>query len=201
MGPKLGASKKQKTTIGTSSTHRPRDCPFNHNKFLEDEQDFRYRELASRSIWSKRTFNIDPEGRTYVTNALGCPTKFYKWDLNTTAQVDVARIIDNDIKMIASSGHHLGNITPSTLAFPGMIMGLCQKARVSLPFVVHETIDGEVNDRDPHVDHSFGTRDKFQDHANWSKDRPFQPKGAVGVKVETNGETVEESEEGESMSE
>ncbi|KAI5387041.1 hypothetical protein KIW84_073262 [Lathyrus oleraceus] len=87
-------------------------------------------------------------GRTYVTNASGHPTKFYRRDLHTTAQrwVDVARITANEMKMIASSGHHLGNKTPSTLAFLGMIMGLCQKASGSLPTVVHETIDGEVND-------------------------------------------------------
>ncbi|KAI5426646.1 hypothetical protein KIW84_032175 [Lathyrus oleraceus] len=160
MSPKLGASKKQKTTVGSSSTQRPRDGSFNHNKFLGPDQEF----------------------RTYVTNALGHPTKFNRWDLNTAAQVlmtlvlynirpmsntssipmdtayllyyiidegqvYVERIIANEMKMIASSGHHLGNRTPSALAFPGLIIGLCQKARVSLPYMVHETIDGEVNDR------------------------------------------------------
>ncbi|KAI5409662.1 hypothetical protein KIW84_055197 [Lathyrus oleraceus] len=136
--------------------------------------------------------------------------------------------------MIASKGHHLGNITPSTLAFPGLIMGLCQKACVSLLFVVHETIDGEVNDgyierhcvprkecvinahappaqhqvfdervviREPHVDHSLGTRDKYRAHANWPEGKPFQPEGAVDLEVETTRETYEEeSEKGESMS-
>ncbi|KAI5396796.1 hypothetical protein KIW84_062862 [Lathyrus oleraceus] len=172
-------------------------------------------------------------GRTYATNASGCPTKFNMHDLNTATKVDVARIISNDLKMIASSSHHLGNITPSILAFPGLIMGLCQKARVSLPFVFHETIDGEVNDRvaysytwdmlksnqrdfmfmhdsmhqlqlqirENYVDHNLGTREEFWAHANWPEGRLFQPEGAVGVEVETSGETVEEeSEEGESMS-
>lgn len=49
--------------------------------------------------------------------------------------------------------------------------------------------------REPHVDHSLGTRDKFWAHANWPEGRPFQLEGEVGVEVESSGGTVEESEE------
>lgn len=61
MGPKLGASKKQNTFVGSSSAYRPRDDPFNHSKFWGADHECRYRELAIRSIWSEKTFNIHPE--------------------------------------------------------------------------------------------------------------------------------------------
>ncbi|KAI5443134.1 hypothetical protein KIW84_011971 [Lathyrus oleraceus] len=169
----------QKTNVRTSFAHTPKEDPFNHSKFLGADQEYRYKELASKSIWSERTFNINPEGnpltlpddelcqyskrlsqgdwnfelvkdtlvlpgRTYVTNASGRPIKFNTWDLNTSSQVlmtlvlynirpkshtssipmniacllyyiiddkhvDMARIIANEMKMIVSRGHHLGN--------------------------------------------------------------------------------------------
>lgn len=48
--------------------------------------------------------------------------------------------------MIAESGHRLGNKIPCTLAFPGLIMGLCMRARMVLSTVAHETIDDVVDD-------------------------------------------------------
>ena len=61
-------------------------------------------------------------------------------------EIDVARIISNEIRAIASSGHHLGTKTPATLVFPGLIMGLCTEADVSISDMVHKTIKGVVND-------------------------------------------------------
>lgn len=61
MHPMLTASKKKKIIVGLSYAHRPIGGPFNHIKFLGAQQEFRYRELARRSIWSEKTFNIDPE--------------------------------------------------------------------------------------------------------------------------------------------
>ncbi|KAI5422705.1 hypothetical protein KIW84_045937 [Lathyrus oleraceus] len=138
-------------------------------------------------------------------------------------QVDMAKIIDNEMKMITSSSHHLGNKTPSKLDFPDLIIGLCQKARVTLLSVVSETIDGEVNDRyierhcvprqsrvrnaqaHPTQQQVFDERaacsytwDMLE--ANQGTFLPFQPEEAIGVEVETIGESVEEeSEKGESM--
>lgn len=62
-------------------------------------------------------------------------------------KMDVARIISNEINMIAESGDKLGNKTPCTLAFIGLITRLCMRAHMVLPIVVHETIDGVVDDR------------------------------------------------------
>ncbi|KAL5065398.1 hypothetical protein RYX36_027135 [Vicia faba] len=58
----------------------------------------------------------------------------------------VARIISNEIRAIASSGHRLGTKTIDILAFPSLVAGLCNKACVALPVVVHETIDSVMND-------------------------------------------------------
>lgn len=49
--------------------------------------------------------------------------------------------------MIVESGHRLGTIVPCTLAFLSLIMGLCSRARIIMPLVVHETINGVVDDR------------------------------------------------------
>lgn len=45
------------------------------------------------------------------------------------------------------SGQKLGDRTPCKLTYHGFIMGLCQKARISLPPVVCETIEGVAGDR------------------------------------------------------
>lgn len=62
-------------------------------------------------------------------------------------QVYISRIIANEIKMIAERGHQLESKISSTLAFPGMIMGFCQRSCIPLPVVVHETIDVVFNDK------------------------------------------------------
>ncbi|KAI5422273.1 hypothetical protein KIW84_045655 [Lathyrus oleraceus] len=80
--------------------------------------------------------------RSYVVNALGVPVKFLRKDMNMNAQV-----IYNEIGMISSSDDRLGTRTLATLAFPGLIMGLCMHVGVAIPSVVHGTIEGVVNDR------------------------------------------------------
>lgn len=60
--------------------------------------------------------------------------------------MDVARVISNEIRMIASSGHRLGIRTPTTLAFPRLIMRLCRRVGVAISSVVHGIIEGVVND-------------------------------------------------------
>lgn len=61
--------------------------------------------------------------------------------------MDVARIISNKIKMIAENSHQLGRKIIYTLAFSGLIMGLCIIAHILMPLVVHETIDGVIDDK------------------------------------------------------
>ncbi|KAI5408747.1 hypothetical protein KIW84_054544 [Lathyrus oleraceus] len=61
--------------------------------------------------------------------------------------VDVARVISMEIRMISSYGHRFGTRTSTTLAFPGLIMGLCGLVGVAIYLVVHGTIEGVVNDR------------------------------------------------------
>ncbi|KAI5412668.1 hypothetical protein KIW84_057352 [Lathyrus oleraceus] len=61
-------------------------------------------------------------GKSYEVNAMGALKNFLRRNLVMEAQ------------------------TPRTLAFPGMIMGLCQRASIPLPAMVHETIDSVVDD-------------------------------------------------------
>ncbi|KAI5393070.1 hypothetical protein KIW84_060279 [Lathyrus oleraceus] len=147
---KILAFKKQKTSgSGPSSVPRARAGSFNRDKFLGPEQKERYKELASKNIWSGGTFNINPQGefRQYLTMIeernwkRGREVSFSRDIINAylgnlltleegalceygKRQVDVARIISNEIKTIAENGHQLGSKILYTLAFSGLIMGL-----------------------------------------------------------------------------
>lgn len=48
-------------------------------------------------------------------------------------EIDVARIIANEIKAIVESGTKLGGKSNCPLSFPGLIMGLCKKAKTHIP--------------------------------------------------------------------
>src|SRR4051812_34995178 len=52
------ASKKQKTTAGTSRTQQSYD----QTRFLGQQNEERYHELADRTIWYERIFNLNPQG-------------------------------------------------------------------------------------------------------------------------------------------
>ncbi|KAL5100181.1 hypothetical protein RYX36_004508 [Vicia faba] len=109
MGPKIFGSQKQKTTVGSSSEPRPRADPFNCvpypftailrgkqvyfsmdviNKYLgnpltlEDGELCKYAKRLARGDWNFELVkdNFMLPGRTYETNALGCPTKFFRRD-------------------------------------------------------------------------------------------------------------------------
>ncbi|KAL5081161.1 hypothetical protein RYX36_009582 [Vicia faba] len=53
-----------------------------------------------------------------------------KWNF---ALVDVVHIILKDMRAINVSGHSLGSKVPTTLAYPGFIMGLCRQAGIEIP--------------------------------------------------------------------
>ncbi|KAI5432724.1 hypothetical protein KIW84_020140 [Lathyrus oleraceus] len=136
-------------------------------------------------------------GRTCVTNASGHPTKFNRWDLNTAAQVDMERIIANEMKMIASSGYHLAryierhcmsrqarvrnaHAPPAqqhvfdervTCWYTWDMLEANQRAFMFMHDSMHQL---QLKIRGPHVDHSLGTRDEFRTHADWPEGRPFQ---------------------------
>ncbi|KAI5384980.1 hypothetical protein KIW84_071828 [Lathyrus oleraceus] len=114
----------------------------------EEGEECAYYKRVRRADWNieltKETLIFS--GRSYVVNASGLPVKFLKKDMNVNTQVDVAWVISNEIRVIASSGHRLGTKTPTTLAFPRLIMDLCMPVSVTIPLVVHGTIEGVVND-------------------------------------------------------
>ncbi|KAL5095907.1 hypothetical protein RYX36_000234, partial [Vicia faba] len=67
-------------------------------------------------------------------------------EFDNTRQVDVAQVISNKIHNIAISGHTLGSKVPVTLAYPGLIIGLCIRAGVEIPMVMIKVIRSVVND-------------------------------------------------------
>lgn len=81
------------------------------------------------------------------------------------------------------------------------IHGMCLKPTKDLSCLCMIPCIGYSCNMEPHIDHILGTRDEFQAHSNWPEGMSFQPKGAIGVEVETSEETVkEQSEERENMS-
>ncbi|KAI5408750.1 hypothetical protein KIW84_054547 [Lathyrus oleraceus] len=113
--------------------------------------------------------------------------------------VDVARVIYMEIRMISSSGHRFGTRTSTTLAFPGLIIGLCGRVGVAIYLLVHGTIEGVLQTREPHVDHPLPTKYEFSSFVDWPGDRIFHFVGEVGgsnfghtgnAEDESSGETI-----------
>lgn len=107
-------------------------------KFLRKDMN-----VNAQVLMTMLLYNISPRSHTssipiYTTCLLCC--------ILDERQVDVMWVISNEIRMITSSGHRLGTRTPTTLCFPGLIMGLCRQYGVAIPSVVHGTIEGVVND-------------------------------------------------------
>lgn len=69
--------------------------------------------------------NIMPKSHTF---SVPLNTAYLLYYILDDMQMNVARIISNEIKMTAESGHRLGRRNPRTLDFPGLIMGLCMSA-------------------------------------------------------------------------
>ncbi|MCI05330.1 hypothetical protein A2U01_0026381 [Trifolium medium] len=63
--------------------------------------------------------------------------------------LDIARIISTEMKSIASSGVTDFSRPKCPLAFPGLIMGLITKARITIPQHVHEQL-GTIDDNYVH---------------------------------------------------
>ncbi|KAI5415720.1 uncharacterized protein LOC127073273 [Lathyrus oleraceus] len=88
--------------------------------------------------------NIRPRSDT---SSVPLDTAYLLYYILDYRQVDVARIIPNEIKIIDESGHRLGSRTPCTLAFPEFITGLCMRARRVIPSQVQDTVSGVMDDR------------------------------------------------------
>ncbi|KAI5435127.1 hypothetical protein KIW84_021813 [Lathyrus oleraceus] len=124
MGQRALSSKRARSSVGPSSQQST--LAFNQERFLGTEQE----------VWPMSHASSIPID-------IACLLYYIFYE----RQVDVARVISNEIRMIASSGHRLGTRTPTTLDFPGLIMGLYMHVGVVIISVVHGTIEGVVNDR------------------------------------------------------
>ncbi|KAL5097711.1 hypothetical protein RYX36_002038 [Vicia faba] len=61
-------------------------------------------------------------------------------------QIDVARVISNEIQIIAINGHSHGNKAPMTLVFLALITGMCGKVGVDIPNVATKRISSIFNE-------------------------------------------------------
>lgn len=60
-------------------------------------------------------------------------------------QVDVARTIPNELKMVAESGRIPRAKANFPLVFPAFIMSICARGRVHIPLGFHETLTGTTD--------------------------------------------------------
>lgn len=89
-------------------------------------------------------YNIRPHSHTSIVPVERSYLLYYLID---GKEVDIARIISNEIKAIVESGTKPGSKPNYLLAFPRLITGLCKKAKVHIPNQVHEEIRGVVVER------------------------------------------------------
>jgi hypothetical protein len=87
--------------------------------------------------------NLKPRSHTSTATMDSAGLLYY---ILANLQVDIARVIANEMKGIAESGIKPGPKPTCVLAYPGLIMGLCINARVKIPSQVSEVITGPVND-------------------------------------------------------
>ncbi|KAI5410010.1 hypothetical protein KIW84_055472 [Lathyrus oleraceus] len=113
-------------------------------------------------------------------------------------QVDVARVISNEIRMIASSGHRLGVVNDRYIQRHSTPRG---QGPADLPATPSPSMQQQLQLQihKPHVDHPLPTRDEFASFVDWHGDKTFHFVGAAGggdvghagnAKDESNGETI-----------
>ncbi|KAL5099848.1 hypothetical protein RYX36_004175 [Vicia faba] len=87
-------------------------------------------------------YNIKPRSRTSTVPIDSACLLHYmiKW-----LQIYVAKVISNEIRKIAISGHSHGNKAPMTLGFLALITGLCKKVGVDIPNVATKRISRILN--------------------------------------------------------
>ncbi|GAU51860.1 hypothetical protein TSUD_416440 [Trifolium subterraneum] len=67
------------------------------------------------------------------------------WYILTGREVDIARVIANEMRSVAESG--IKNDAKPVLPYPGLIIGLCEAEHVHIPAIVSHTTDKLINDK------------------------------------------------------
>ncbi|KAI5414213.1 uncharacterized protein LOC127087631 [Lathyrus oleraceus] len=88
--------------------------------------------------------NIQPKSHT---STVPIPVAHLVHSILTNVQIDVARIIANELKSVIESGLKSGARVNCPLAFPCLIMSLCIQARVRLPSRGQVRIPSPIDDR------------------------------------------------------
>ncbi|KAI5425498.1 hypothetical protein KIW84_031341 [Lathyrus oleraceus] len=93
--------------------------------------------------------NIQPKSHT---STVPIPVAHLVHSILANVEIDVARIIANELKTVIESGLKSGARVNCPLAFPCLIMSLCIKARVRLPSRGQVRIPAPIDDRvDPYL--------------------------------------------------
>ncbi|KAI5396388.1 hypothetical protein KIW84_062553 [Lathyrus oleraceus] len=88
--------------------------------------------------------NIQPKSHT---STVPIPMAHLVHSILTNVEIDVARIIANELKSVIESGLKSGARVNRPLAFPCLIMSLCIQARVRLPSRGQVRIPSPIDDR------------------------------------------------------
>ncbi|KAI5395028.1 hypothetical protein KIW84_061583 [Lathyrus oleraceus] len=88
--------------------------------------------------------NIQPKSHT---STVPIPVAHLVHSILANVEIDVARIIANELKTVIESGLKSGARVNCPLAFPCLIMSLCIKARVRLPSRGQVRIPAPIDDR------------------------------------------------------
>ena len=88
--------------------------------------------------------NIQPKSHT---STVPIPVAHLVHSILTNVEIDVARIIANELKTVVESGLKSGARVNCPLAFPCLIMSLCVQARVRLPSRGQVRIPSPIDDR------------------------------------------------------
>ncbi|KAL5099386.1 hypothetical protein RYX36_003713, partial [Vicia faba] len=134
---------------------RGRTIHLNRNAIIEylgNPLTLRDDELCAYTIHLNRTWNIEDNSRSILLKGLSVhlnmsgDTSYLFYYILEGRQVDVDRVIDNELKMIAKSGHKAEAKPTFPLVFPSLIMGLYIAARLVILAQVNATISGPIND-------------------------------------------------------
>ncbi|KAI5394483.1 hypothetical protein KIW84_061227 [Lathyrus oleraceus] len=106
--------------------------------------------ISAALLLPGKSVELNPSGVPMSLNPtpLQCRSQWHIWSiLLTNVQIDVARIIANELKSVIESGLKSGARVNCPLAFPCLIMSLCIQARVRLPSRGQVRIPSPIDDR------------------------------------------------------
>ncbi|KAI5427802.1 hypothetical protein KIW84_033000 [Lathyrus oleraceus] len=103
--------------------------------------------ISAALLLPGKSVELNPSGPKSHTSTVPIPVAHLVHSILTNVQIDVARIIANELKSVIESGLKSGARVNCPLAFPCLIMSLCIQARVRLPSRGQVRIPPPIDDR------------------------------------------------------